>query len=179
VEGVPRHPPPAGGSGRGRRLRAADRHPGRSATASASSTPTADVSSPIEAILPTHLGGVELHTFAVGQDILLRLADQMGVGADAFEVAYASEHGARFLQMFAVRLDGTDAEELAAAWAGAAYPAEVTDAAVSEEGIDGMVIAVVDAPSARTRLGTFYLHPVDETLFVVQSFDRDVATEAM
>ena len=63
----------------------------------------ASPSPPIEQSLPTHLGGVELHTFAVGQDILLRLADSMAVDAAAFEIAYANEHGARFLSGGPVR----------------------------------------------------------------------------
>jgi hypothetical protein len=148
-------------------------------TASVSSTPTADESTPIETNLPTELGGVELHSFAVGQDILLRLADRLAVDATAFEAAYASEHGARFLQMYALRLPGTDGAALRTAWAEVAYPPDVTDVVVSEDDIEGRLVTVVDAPSARSRLGTFYLHSLDDTLFVVQAFDRGVATEAL
>jgi hypothetical protein len=38
---------------------------------------------------------------------------------------------------------------------------------------------VVDSPAAQFRIGTFYLLPVDETLFVAQAFERDVAMEAL
>jgi hypothetical protein len=149
-----------------------------SAFASASPNPSGAVA-PIEATLPTLLGAVELHTFAVGQDILLRLADRLAVSGDAFEVAYASEHGARFLQIYALRLDETDAEALSAAWAEAAYPPDVSDIEVADDEIEGRAVTVVDAPSARSRLGSFYLRAVDETLFVVQAFDREVAAEAL
>lgn len=137
------------------------------------------MSAPIGEVLPKVLGGVELHTFAVGQDILLRLAGHMAVDAADFEIAYASEHGSRFLQIYALRLTGTDGAAMSTAWADVAYPSDVSEVAVSEEEIDGRRITVVDAPSARARLGTFYLHARDETLFVVQAFDREVATEAL
>ena len=133
----------------------------------------------IEDVLPTRLGDVELHRFPTGQDILARMADRLGIGPDEFEAAYASEHGARFLQMVALRLGGTDADALAEAWAEDAYPPEVTDVSITETEIGANTITVVEAPSAQSRIGTYYLHPVDDTLFVVQAFDRDDAEEAL
>ena len=62
--------------------------------------------------------------------------------------------------------------------AAVAYPPDVTDVSVTDETIDDMAVTVVHAPSAAPRVGTFYLLPRDETLFVVQAFDRETAGEA-
>jgi hypothetical protein len=134
---------------------------------------------PIEEVLPARLGDVELHTFPTGQDILARMAVRLGISPDAFEAAYASEHGARFLQMVALRLEGADSDALAEAWAADAYPPDVTDVTITEADIGGRTITVVEAPSAQSRIGSFYLYPVDGTLFVVQAFERDDAEEAL
>jgi len=134
---------------------------------------------PIGSVLPTELGGVELHTFAIGEEILARLAERLGVTIDELETAFASEHGARFMQIYALRLPGTDASALATGWAAIAYPPEVPDVAVSEETIDGRAVTVVHSPSASPRLGTFYLYGSGPTLFVVQALERDVAMEAL
>lgn len=134
---------------------------------------------PIGSVLPTKLGGVELHTFAVGQDILDRLAAEIGVAPDEIEAAYASEHGARFLQIYVIRLSGIPGAVLAAGWSVAAYPPEVDDVVVSDQTIAGRAVTAVHAPSAAARLGTFYLLPRGETLFVVQALDHDVAAEAI
>ena len=157
--------------------------PSAIATPSASVTPAASATAedlpPLQAQLPSQLGGVELHTFAVGQDILDRLATHLGVEPEEVEAAYASEHGARFFQMYAIRLARSPASSLATAWAAVAYPPDVTDVSVAEETLDGRVVTVVNAPSAAARLGTFYLLPRDETLLVVQAFDRETAGEAL
>ena len=150
------------------------------ATTEATARPSASAEpTPIEEALPARLGDVELHTFPTGQDILSRMANRLGISVDEFEAAYASEHGARFLQMVALRLEGADADPLAEAWAEDAYPLDVTDVTITESELGGSMITVVEAPSAQARIGTFYLHPVDETLFVVQAFERDVAAEAL
>ena len=145
---------------------------GRTQSPSAFATPSASATSaaaaspeklpPLQAQLPGQLGGVELHTFAVGQDTLDRLAAARGVPRTDVEAAYASEHGARFFQMYAI-----------------AYPPDVTDVSVTEETIDGRAVTVVHAPSAAGRLGTFYVLPRDGTLFVVQALDRETAEEAL
>ena len=87
---------------------------------------------PLQGQLPSQLGEVELHTFAVGQDILDRLVAHLGVAPDEVEVAYASEHGARFFQIYALRLSGSPASSLATAWAAVAYPPDVTDVSVTD-----------------------------------------------
>ncbi len=43
----------------------------------------------------------------------------------------------------------------------------------------GAPITVVDSPSTRSRLGTFYLDRRGDTLIVVQAFDLSVAVEAL
>ena len=157
--------------------------PTAAATPGARATPAVAATSedlpPLQGQLPSELGGVELHTFAVGQDILERLAAELGVAQDEVEVAYASEHGARFFQMYAIRLAGSPAGALATAWAAVAYPPDVRDASVTEEKVEGRAVTVVHAPSAAARLGTFSLLPRDETLFVVQAFDIETAREAL
>lgn len=134
---------------------------------------------PIESVLPTHLAGLELHTFEVGGDILARLAGAHGVAVDELETAFASEHGARFIQMYAIRLPGTSAASLAATWPEVAYPREVNDVEVGEETIEDRPITVVTSPSLAPQVGTFYLRPREDTLFVVQTFDPVAAREAL
>lgn len=153
------------------------------AAATIGSVPSAEHSNdeiqPLDAVLPRELNGVELHTFPVGEDILARLAIRFGVTPDELETAFASEHGARFLQMYAIRLRGTTADELAEGWSLVAYPPDVDDVAIAGETIDGAPITVVDSPSTRSRLGTFYLDQRGDALIVVQAFDFSVAVEAL
>jgi len=130
-------------------------------------------------MLPEKLGGVELHTFAVGEDTLERLAAQLEVGTEELAVRFASEHGSRFLQMYAVRAPGISGPQLVEAWSEVAYPPVIADAAASEESIAGRTVTVVNAPSAAARLGTYYLYSSGDTLLVVQAFDPAVAAEAL
>ena len=81
--------------------------------------------------------------------------------------------------MYAIRLPGKTADELAEGWSLVAYPPETDDVAVADETIDGTPITVVDSPSTRSRLGTFYLDRRGDTLIVVQAFDLSVAVEAL
>jgi hypothetical protein len=143
------------------------------------SDPSASEPTAVDAALPAELDGVELHTFAVGEDILARLAAALGVAPDELETAFASDHGARFLQMYAIRLSEATADALADAWGAVAYPADATDVTVADETLDGRTITVVDSPSTRSRLGTFYLDRRGDTLIVVQAFDFSVAVEAL
>jgi hypothetical protein len=143
------------------------------------SDPSASEASALDAALPAELDGVELHTFAVGEDILARLAAALDVGPDELERAFASDHGARFLQMYAIRLPGTSADALADGWAVVAYPPDTGDVTVADETLDGRTITVVDSPGTRSRLGTFYLDRRGDTLIVVQAFDFSVAVEAL
>lgn len=133
----------------------------------------------LDNMLPAELGGVELHTFAVGQDALERLSVRLGVRVDELDVRNASEHGARFLQMYALRAPGVSGPELVAAWAAAAYPEDISDATTSQQTVSGKAVSVVHSPSAAARLGTYYSYSVDDTLLVVQAFDPEVAAEAL
>ena len=129
----------------------------------------------LASLLPQQLDGTELHTFAVGQDIIARVAERMEVSPDQMEVAYASDHGAQFLQMYALRLADVDARQLADAWAAAAYPPATPDVTRANAEIGGRPATVVTAESVAGRLGTFYLYATDGVLVVAQAFDADTA----
>jgi hypothetical protein len=144
-----------------------------------SSEATASQPPSLRTLLPAELDGVELHTFAVGEDILARLAADTGVSSDQLMTAFASDHGSRFVQTYAMRLPGTPASALAAGWAAVAYPPDVSDVAVRNEAIDGRPITVVHSPSASPRLGTFYLDSRGDALIVVQAFDSNLASEVL
>lgn len=130
-------------------------------------------------MLPIELGGVELHTFAVGEDTIGRLASNLGISVEELEARFASDHGARFLQMYALRAPSLGGPELVEAWTAVAYPPDVTDATISEESVAGRPVTVVNAPSAASRLGTYYVYDSHDTLIVVQAFDPQVAAEAL
>ena len=147
------------------------------AESAAEASATSGEPAPIGSVLPTTLGDVELHTFAVGQDILARVAEELGVAPTDLEVAFASDHGARFVQMYALRLPGTDAATLAATWVAVAFPPDVTDVSVSERTVADRPVTVVDSASLAS-VGTFYVDPRDDVLIVVQAFDVEVAEEA-
>jgi hypothetical protein len=151
---------------------------GTVAPASADASATGDEPGPIGSALPVTLTGIELHTFAVGEDVLDRMAAELGVMRTDIEVAFASDHGARFVQMYALRLRGTDAAELAATWADAAFPPDITDVSVSEGTIAGRMVTIVESASLPS-VGTYYLDPRDDILIVVQAFDVETATEAL
>ena len=144
-----------------------------------SAEPSTTDATALEAALPRELDGLELHTFPVGEDILARLAIKFGVAPDELETAFASEHGARFLQMYAIRLSGKTANELAEGWSLGLVSPEVDDVAIAGETIDAAPITVVDSPSTRSRLGTFYLDRHEDTLIVVQAFEFTDAVEAL
>jgi len=147
-------------------------------SATTSATAAAGEPAPIGSALPVELTGVELHTFAVGEDILARVAEALGVPVPELEVAFASDHGARFVQMYALRLPGTDAASLATTWAAVAFPPDVTEVSVSERTLVDRTVTVVESPELPS-VGTFYLDPRDDILVVVQAFDVEVAEEAL
>lgn len=126
---------------------------------------------------PDALGEVELHTFETGRDLLGRLAAELAVPPQELEVAFASEHGARFIQMYAIRLAGRSPAELAEALEPAAYIAR--DATVSSDVIDGTAVTVIDSPSEGPQVGTYYLVVRDETLIVIQTLERADAQDAL
>ena len=133
----------------------------------------------LDTMLPIELGGVELHTFAVGEDTLGRLAAHLKIGVEELETRFASDHGARFLQMYALRAPGVSGSRLVEAWTAVAYPPDVPDATISEESVAGRFVTMVSAPSAASRLGTYYVYDSNDALIVVQAFDLEVAAEAL
>ena len=144
---------------------------------SASGTPSPSIG--IAELLPTSLNGVDLHTFAVGGDILERLAAALGVPPTAVEAAYASEHGARFFQTYALRVAGVDSQQLLDAFSASAYDPTEGDVTRDEATVGGRPVTVVTQASTAARLGTFYAYLVDDVLLVVQSFDPVVAEEVI
>lgn len=147
-------------------------------SATASAIATAGEPASIGSALPVELSGVELHTFAVGEDVLLRLAEELGVAISDLEVAFASDHGARFVQMYALRLRGTDTGQLAATWAAVAFPPDITEVSVSESTVADRMVTVVES-AGLPSVGTYYLDPRDDILIVVQAFDVETATDAL
>lgn len=146
--------------------------------ASHTSQPTPD-ERPLQNLLPAEFRGVEAHTFPVGQDMLERLALAIGIRRRALEVAYASDHGPAFVQMFAVRAPGGDPLELLEALPHAAYP-DAADGAIIAARIqlgDHRVTAISD-PSAASSIGSFYAQVDGRTLIVAQSFAEPVAEAA-
>lgn len=144
---------------------------------SASGSPSPSIG--LAELLPTSLNGVELHSFAVGGDILKRLAAALGVPPTAVEAAYASEHGARFFQSYALRVAGVDGQHLLDAFSASAYDPTEGDVTRDEATVGGRPVTVVTQASTAARLGTFYAYLVDDVLLVVQSFDPVVADEVI
>ncbi len=148
-------------------------------TASPPPNPTAaEPARPLAEVLPTRLGDVELHTFETGRDLLGRLAAELDVPPMELEVAFASEHGARFVEMYAIRLAGRSAAELAEAIEPAAYIVR-DDVVVSSDVIDDTAVTVIDSPSEGLQVGTYYLVVLDETLIVIRTFERTDAEDAL
>ena len=154
--------------------------PTRSATPTETVPPSATPEpSPIDEILPVELGGTELHTFATGRDLLGRLGAELDVLPDELEVDYASEHGERFLQMYAVRAPGASGAALLGAFEAAAYLPSTGEIEVSQETVGGRAVTVVHSDGEAAFVGTFYATTLGDTLLVVQAMERSIAEEAL
>ncbi|MGH2355323.1 MAG: hypothetical protein ACRDJN_27250 [Chloroflexota bacterium] len=129
--------------------------------------------------MPSSLNGVELHTFPVGGGLTDRLASTLGVEPNAIEAAYASEHGARFFQTYALRVAGVDGRRLLEAFLAAAYDPREGEVTQDEATIGDRSVSVVTQPETAARLGTFYVLLVNDVLLAVQSFDPVVADEVI
>jgi hypothetical protein len=127
-------------------------------------------------MLPAKIGTTELHTFPVGQDWLARLATRLGIEIGELEVAYASDHGAAFVQMYAIRAAGIQAAQLLAALVTVAYPSGTAE--VSSKTIAGRDVTVINQPETANRLGTFYAFAVGDTLIVAEAFAEPVVERA-
>lgn len=150
-----------------------------SPAASQQRAPSPSPTSVLADLLPTSLDGVELHTFPVGGDLIDRLASTLGVELSAIEAAYASEHGARFFQTYALRVSGIDGPRLLEAFAASAYDPEEGEVTLAAANVGGRSVTVVTQSSTAARLGTFYAYVADDALLVVQSFDPLVADEVI
>lgn len=134
---------------------------------------------PLADLLPRELGGVELHTFAVGQDTVARLLTAVGATSSELEIAYASDHGARFLQLYALRVEGVDGETLLNAFANAAYDPAAGEIDRSHDEIGGKAVSVINQPASAQRIGTFYAYVLGNALLVAQALDRPTAEEGL
>lgn len=134
---------------------------------------------PVALLLPRELGGVELHTFATGQDSVARLLATVGATSLELEVAYASDHGARFRQLFALRVRGVDGETLLNAFATAAYDPAAGTVNRTQEEVGGKAVSVINQPISAQRIGTFYAYVLGDALLVAQTLDRPTAEECL
>ena len=154
---------------------AATHQPLPSSSGAASPSPTIALAE----LLPTSLNGVELHTFAVDGDVLDRLGFTLGIEPIAIEVAYASEHGARFFQTYALRVAGVDGPRLLEAFVASAYDPAEGEVSRDEADAGGRSVTVVTQAASAARLGTFYAYLHDDVLLVVQAYDTVVADEVI
>jgi hypothetical protein len=149
------------------------------AVTSISATPTLGPTPspvPLQAMLPARIGTTVLHTFPVGQDWLARLASELGVSRSSLDVAYASDHGAAFVQMYALRSTGLDTPRLLTALAAVAYPTGKAD--VSSKTIAGREVTIINQAETANRLGTFYAFGIGDTLIVAEAFAEPVVERA-
>ena len=134
---------------------------------------------PVADLLPRELAGVELHTFATGQDSMARLLAGIGATSSEMEIAYAGDHGARFLQLYALRVWGVDGPTLVDAFATAAYDPAAGTVNRSQQEIGGKEVSVISQPASAERLGTFYAYALGDALLVAQTLDRPTAEECL
>jgi hypothetical protein len=133
---------------------------------------------PLQGLLPVDFRGVEAHTFPVGQDMLARLATALGIRRRALEVAYASDHGPAFVQMYALRANGHEADELLDALAQAAYAGASGSVTVEERQLGDRRVTVISEPSQAVSIGSFYALVDGGTLIVAQALAEPVAEAA-
>lgn len=167
---------------------ATTRTPAESGASPPSSTPAVTAAPSVQAedlrelqeLLPADFGGVEAHTFAVGHDMLERLATDLGVDPAEVQVAFASDHGPAFIQMFAIRVSGRSAQDLEQALTRTAYPTDATPE-VSTVRLAGRELTVVSDQALGPQRGTFYLLPLPEqqALIVAQAFAEPVVEAAL
>jgi len=147
-------------------------------SASPTPQPTPD-ERPLQGLLPGDFRGTEAHTFAVGQDMLARLATAVGIRRRALDAAYASDHGPAFVQMYALRAAGHDPQDLLAALPQAAYPKAPAEAITVEPGRFGdRRVTVISEPSEVGTIGSFYALVDGGTLIVAQALAEPVAEAA-
>jgi hypothetical protein len=153
--------------------------PESSGSVAASASPTPDAR-PLQELLPARFRGTEAHTFAVGQDLLARLATAIGIRRRALEAAYASDHGPAFVQMYALRAAGHGPQELLDALPKAAYPGAPPGSIRVEEGqLGDRLVTVISDPNEAGPIGSFYALVDGGTLIVAQALAEPVAEAAL
>lgn len=116
----------------------------------------------------------------MAQDLLDRLAAALHVPVESVEAAYASEHGARFIQMLAIRVPGVDPDDLLDLFPGIAYPPDASgEPEVGTATLAGRDVVVVHHPALAPRLGTFYGFTDGGVLIVVEALGPDAAEAAV
>jgi hypothetical protein len=133
---------------------------------------------PLQSLLPGDFHGTEAHTFAVGQDLLARLATAIDLPRRALDAAYASDHGPAFVQMYALRARGRDPRELLDALPQAAYPAAAGTVTVEAGRLGDRQVTVISEPSQAATIGSFYAFVDGGTLIVAQALAEPVAEAA-
>lgn len=108
-----------------------------------------------------------------------RLVATLGADPANLEVAYASEHGARFFQTYALRLRGVSGSGMLEAFLTATYDPAEGDVTHSDSTVNGIPVTVVAQPTTIARLGTYYAYPYRDVLLVVQAFDPRVAEQVL
>jgi hypothetical protein len=151
--------------------------PTPAASAEATPEPTPDAR-PLLGLLPADFRGVEAHTFPVGQDMLARLATALGLRPGGLDVAYASDHGPAFVQMYALRASGHDPGELLDALSQAAYAGASGSVTVEERQLGDRRVTVISEPSQAASIGSFYALVDGETLIVAQALAEPVVEAA-
>ena len=134
----------------------------------------------LQAQLPSEFDGAPAHTFATAPDLLVRLAALSGVDEADVEVAYASEHGVTFVQMYAVRIPELAAQELLELLPSAVYPGVAPpQVEVTQQRLARRTVMVMHEVSAASRIGTFWALATDDAVILVQALDPAVAESAI
>lgn len=111
--------------------------------------------------------------------MLARLVEEMEVGSAELEVAFASDHSAAFVQMYALRVAGHSADEILAALAPAAYPdASPESISVTQQTMGARTVTIIRQPDQAEQVGTFYCLADGQVLIVAQAFTEAVAAAA-
>ena len=133
----------------------------------------------LRALLPSEFRGTEAHTFAVGTEMLARVASVLALRQDDLEAAFASDHGPAFVQMYALRAPGRSAQEIQAALSQAAYPqADPSSVSVNSQQLGRRSVTVISHDPEADTIGTFYCLIDGSVLIVAQALAEPVAEAA-
>lgn len=110
--------------------------------------------------------------------MLARLATELDMATDDLEVAFASDHGANFVQMYALRAPGHSADEILAGLVLVAFPDAQETTTSTEQRLGVRMVTVISEPTEAARLGTLYCLADGQVLIVAQAFTEAVAEAA-